>query len=364
MEKYKIVYQDLFYKIKSGVFPSGTILPTETQLAKEYSVSKITIKTALDLLKAKGLVIRKKKLGTVVRQGVINGKGEKFIAIIFPDFDNIDTRITGILNEIATNKNIKISFFNSYDEINKEREILIRLLSQKISGLIIMPTSKTENVDVLSMFATAKIPTVCIDFVPYGIDAPVVSSNNYDGMYQLTNYLIRAGHARIGYYPFCDNMYQTESDRFRGFLAALIDNGISVNKDFLFRSNAISTYHIINSVGNEDKTIGKDFIKQYMKLGEKPTAVMCVNDSCAATIVSSLSEIGLNVPNDLSVTGFDSLAFSNYYSLTSVSQNFAEIYKTALVTLINKIEGKSIPSLDIKIKTFIVQRSSVKDLNN
>jgi len=362
MEKYKLVYQDLFYKIKSGEYSSGTVLPTETILAKEYNVSKITVKTALDLLKAKGLVIRRKRLGTVVKRGVINGNGEKFIAIVFPDFDNIDTRITAILNEIATEKNVKISFFDSNDEINKEREILTYLLSQKLSGLIIMPTTKTENVDVLSMFLTAQIPTVCIDFVPYGIEAPVIASNNYDGMYNLANYLVSIGHTAIGYYPFCDNMYQTESDRFRGYLSALATNGISVSKDFLFKTSAVSTYHIINSVSKDDKSIGEDFVSQYEKLSAKPTAVMCVNDSCAGAVVSALNERGYKVPEDISVTGFDNLAFSNYYSLTTVSQNFAEIYKTALTTLINRIEGKNVSKLEVKIKTFTIHRSSVKNL--
>lgn len=364
MEKYKRIYKDLFYKIKTGELQSGTKLPTEDELAQEYGVSKITVKTALNLLKTEGLVLRKKRLGTVVLNGVINTSGEKLIAVVFSGFDHLDIRIVNGLKQIATEKNVRLAFFDSVTDLQKEREILCWLLSENIAGLILMPLSPVGNLDVLSMFSIQKIPMVFMDFPAYTPFAPTITSDNFEGMYNMVKYLISLGHRDIGFFPFSDHFFPTETARFEGYCRALTDSGIPINNDYLFTSSVHEIYSIMASVATDNMKAGKEFFESYRKLTLKPTAVVCVNDLCAYGLIETSKLYGVAVPERLSVTGFDNLAVSVKSNITTVAQNFSEISQTALLTLLRKIEGTSNAPALIKIRTVLVRRDSVSKLTD
>lgn len=362
MEKYKRIYKDLYYKIKSGELPSGSKLPTEAELAKAYSVSKITVKTALNLLKSEGLVIRKKRLGTVVLNGIVNPSADKLIAVVFSGFDHLDIRIVNGLKQIALTKNVKLTFFDSAFKLDKEREILGYLLSENIAGLILMPVSQGGNIEAVSMFAVQKIPVVFMDFPSFPAFAPTVTSDNYGGAYEMTSYLVEAGHTRIGFFPYSERFYPTERERFEGYCRALVDHGIPISDDYLFTSSARDTYSIIASVTNAEPDSAAGFYKKYDALASKPSAVVCVNDLCAHAVIEEGKRRGVAVPENLSVTGFDNLAVSVKDDITTVAQDFAEISKTALLTLLRKIDGSVNEPTKIKIRTVLVRRDSVKKL--
>lgn len=362
MEKYKRIYKELYYRIKSGDIPAGTVLPTEAQLAAQYGVSKITAKTALNLLKADGLVLRKKRLGTVVLNGIVNFSGDKLIAIVFSGFDHLDIRFTNSLTQVAKSKNVKLAFFDSKISSEKEREILLYLISENIAGLILMPLSQGGNLDVISLFAIQKIPVVYMDFPSHALFAPTVTSDNFGGMYMMVKYLIDCGHRSIGFFPYSDHFYPTENDRFEGYCRALIDNGIPIGNDFLFSASAISTYSLMSSVSTADMNVAEEFFDSYLKLNPKPTALVCVNDLSAHAVIAAAKERGVRVPEDLSVTGFDNLTVSAKREITTVAQNFAEIAKTALLTLIRKIDGVNNEPPVIRLHTVLIKRDSVQKL--
>ncbi len=364
MEKYKSIYKDLYYKIKSNEIAVGSKLKTENELAEEYGVSKITVKTALNLLKEDGLVLRKKRLGTVVIGGATNPNAEKLVAIIYSDFDNVSFRLINGLKEIATDKNVNFSFFDSRNNTEKEREILNYLLTKNIAGLILMPITQGDNIDVISMFAVQKIPVVFMDFASHPSYAPTVTSDNFGGMHEIVSFLIRSGHKRIGFFPYSNSFLPTEQARFEGYTQALIENGIPLNRDYLFTTTVPSIHSILVPSDRSDLKAAGNFYKQYDSLTDKPTAVVCVNDSCAHVIIEVGKSRGVRVPEDLSVTGFDNLAFAVTDNLTTAAQNFAEISKTAFLTLLRQIERPAPKPITIKIHTVLIKRDSVKKLEN
>lgn len=364
MEKYRKIYQDLFYKIKTGEIPLNTKLPTEKELAEQYGVSVITVKAALNLLKNDGLIVQKKRLGSVVVNGIAaNCTQLPLIAIVFSGFDHLDLRITNGLKKIAKEKNILVSFFDSGFDTQKEREILQYLLSENIAGLILMPISQRGNIDVLSMFAIQKIPVVFMDFPAYALDVPTVSSDNFDGMYNAVKYLIDCGHRYIGFFPFSDRLCPTEQDRFSGYCRALTDNGIPVSKDYLFSSYKY-TYSVMEAITKTNMECAEEFFAKYNSLSLKPTAVVCVNDLCAFALIETGKKYGIKVPEHLSLIGFDNLSASVKSNLTTVSQNFSEIAQTALSTLLRKIQenGTLPPFFHIKLKTVLVRRDTVRKI--
>ena len=364
MEKYKRIYKDLYYKIKTGEIPSGTKLPTEEQLAAQYGVSKITAKAALNLLQKDGLVIRKKRLGTLVLNDVVNALGEKLIAIVFSGFDHLDTRFINGLKQLAAPMGVKLAFFDSKISPEKEREILLFLLSENIAGLILMPTSQDHNLDVISAFEVQKIPVVYMDFPLLGSIAPTVTSDNFGASYDLVKYLLEMGHREIGFFPYSDSFIPTERDRFRGYCRALIENGIPINADYLFPISARCMYTMISSVSAMDMTGAEEFFARYESLDRKPTAIVCINDLSAYAVITVARKRGLSVPEDLSVTGFDNLTVATKWDITTVAQNFTEIAKNALQVLIRRMEGSTVELPTVKIKTVLIRRESVSRISS
>ena len=360
MEKYRVVYKDLYYKIKSGKIATGELLPTEEKLAEQYGVSRITVKTALNLLKAEGLVTRIRHKGTVVLRGEIRQPTEgRLIAIVFSGFDHLDIRIVNGLRQIAAKQNFRICFFDTESNVQKERETLQFLLSENIAGLIFMPLSRASCPDVISLFAVQKIPVVDMDFPTYALRATTVTSDNFGGMHAITEYLIRQGHRTIGFFPYHDRYLPTESARFEGYCHALVENGIPVNPDYLFTAPFPTTYSLIASYSSSDSDAAEEFFREYSRLPQKPTAIACVNDICAHALISVCKKHGVRVPEDLSVTGFDNLGVSAQANITTVAQDFAEIAKIAVSALLRKIDGNEKDANEIRIHTVLIRRETV-----
>ncbi len=363
MEKYKKIYEDLYYEIKSGKYSNGDILPKEEELCAKYNVSRITAKHALDLLKEKGLVKRKKRLGTVVDTNDFSSKQTKgFIAVVFTHFQNCANRIYHGLRELADKHNANLSFFDSEGSVKKEREILSFLLAQNVLGLILMPIGPVTNMDIVSQFKIQKIPLAFMDFAISGIRAPLITSDNFRGAYTLTQYLIQQGHRNIAYFPYTEAFLSTEEKRFKGYIEALIDNGIAPAPDFFlsFKNTQTSSTNVFSA----DFKDAENAVEQLIKLPVRPTAVVCVNDIHAYTLSEAAEKAGLIIPDDLSVTGFDNLAASINENITTIGQNFGEIARNALLAVLRQLESGTADNYTVKIPTVLIERNSVKPVSS
>ena len=108
MTLYQKIYDDLYMKIQSGRYKAGDVLPTEEQICTLYGVSRITATRALNDLKAKGFIERKKKKGSVVLPvpgAVPERNNSRKIAVVFSYFDNFDSKIVNALAPFAQKKN-------------------------------------------------------------------------------------------------------------------------------------------------------------------------------------------------------------------------------------------------------------------
>lgn len=360
MEKYKKIYEDFYYAIKSGKYANGDVLPTELELCKTYGVSRITAKHALELLREKGLVKRKRRLGTVVElKDFSQRQTQGFIAVVFTHFQNCDNRIYHGLRELAEKHRFNLSFFDSESSVEKEREILSFLLTQNVLGLIHMPLGRVTNIDLVSQFTLHKIPLAFMDFPISGIRAPLITSDNFGGMYALTKYLIRLGHRDIAYYPYTDALLPTESERFRGYCEALLEAGITVRPELLLVDKNSSALHLA-PILKEDTYSAEKAVQTLLKMPSRPSAVVCVNDISAHTLTVAAEKEGLSVPEKLSVTGFDNLSLSIYENITTAGQNFGEIARNALIAVLRQLEkGVSNEDYTVKIPTVLIERKSV-----
>ena len=226
--------------------------------------------------------------------------------------------------------------------------------------MIFMPLGRVSNIDLLSQFALHKIPLAFLDFSVSGIRAPLVTSDNFGGMYALTQYLIKRGHRKIAYYPYSDAFLPTEAERFRGYCAALVDSGIAIVPEY-FLAGSLSPVRIAGDVISADFQSAKKAADGIFHAAQRPTAVVCVNDVSAHCLAAAVEARGLSVPRDLSVTGFDNLSASISENITTVGQNFGEIARNALTAVLLQLE-KGVPAGDyvVRVPTVLVERSSVR----
>ncbi len=230
--------------------------------------------------------------------------------------------------EVAT-KAVSKECFTMLEILSKknERELeLSKLVSEdRVDGLIIIGLLKE---DYLSMIIkNAKMPLVCLDFYDKNHDCNCVVTDNYFGMYKLTNYLFEMGHTNVGY---VGTLLYTNSitDRYFGYCKALLEHGKKVRKDWIIEDRDMDT-------GVRDK----DFSFQLPE--EMPTSFVCNCDMTAGIFVEALREKGYRVPEDVSVVGFDNYPIPGVCNLgiTTYEVDIREMARKTINLLLKQIAG-------------------------
>ncbi|NCU26302.1 LacI family transcriptional regulator, partial [Candidatus Nomurabacteria bacterium] len=178
-----------------------------------------------------------------------------------------------------------------------------------------------------------------------------IRSDNYSGSYDAVRYLISKGHERI---VFCvpDLKKQDYSDRYRAYRDLLEKNGLSeINKDNVIEYSKCSINQISTIL--ERKLIGST---------DKPTAFFVNSDQQIMQLMSILNNIGLYVPEDISVVGFDDNDFSEFLRppITTVRQPFFRMGREAGLSVIKLLNsGSSEFNHDLTLDTELIVRKSV-----
>ncbi|KKI93227.1 LacI family transcriptional regulator [Bacillus sp. SA1-12] len=195
------------------------------------------------------------------------------------------------------------------------------------------------------------IPIVLVDHEEPLIPADTVFNNNFDGSAMLTNYLIGLGHKNL---RFVGDIEYSRSffDRWLGFRSVLESNGI-VNS----YPDPLTT---LKFSGNADI---KQHIKEWIQgkqVDQLPTAFVCANDSIALSTISALKELGMKVPEQISVTGFDNIkeSYQTAPNLTTVNVAKEELGKRAVAMLIRRQKSKDSPTEKILLSGVIMHRET------
>lgn len=153
-------------------------------------------------------------------------------------------------------------------------------------------------------------------------DGPCVYIDDRDAAYEITEHLIQLGHQRIGFL-WGGAQHRSSGERYAGYEAALKDYGIALDKHLVVPG---------------DYTFDDGFrgARRLLALREPPTAIFGSNDEIAAGVLAAAKSVGLNVPYDLSIAGFEDSPFSrqSWPALTTAKQATEEIARHAARLLI------------------------------
>jgi LacI family transcriptional regulator len=190
-------------------------------------------------------------------------------------------------------------------------------------------------------------PIVSIDPLMSNPNYPSVHATNYQGATEAMNYLLGLGHHRIG---FISGRAELESSnrRLKGYGDALEKAGFSIDEKLI-------------ASGDYTTETGAKCTRELLSLSNPPTAIFASNDQSAMGVYQVAREMGLRIPEDLSVVGFDNIMESKYMGLTTVDQFIYEMGFVATQMLIKLINGEELESQTYKMQTQLVIRSSCRE---
>ena len=324
---------------KAGVSPKTV----SRVINQETSVSKATYEKVSRIVKDMNF------LPNISAQRLVSDT-IKAIGLIVPRLGSpyASELISVILNKCKENDYISVVYPVETDR--KESEKIIALYLQRhIDGFIFAPPGSDDDF-LLEYLDKKNIPTILITpNSPYR-DFNVVKATDKMGGYQAANYLISLGHKNIGIIT-CIPSRTFAQERLQGYKEALIAHGIKINEDYiLYGDNSFSS--------------GFSASKKLISLKDAPTAIFACNDEMALGAESVIYKMGLKIPDNISLIGFDDIPLISELSvpLTTIKQPVEDIGGIAVSLLIQLIEKKHVEKKVYEIPTELVIRNSCKKI--
>jgi len=351
---------------------------TEAALANDFNCSRITAKRALDELTQEGIIERRKGSGSYladfsVRSDVDEGKN---ITLIFPYgylASNLMTYFFGSSDMLSGRGYVPGIIAGSSDSVTGE-ELISRAVNSGCAGIIFYPERDNDTTELLTTLSVEDFPIVVIDKQFSGIPINAVTSDNYEGARVVTQLLYDKGHRNIAFVAdYNINTRSTIKDRFLGYAMAHKANGLRINLDNIVsdfnRSLKESYPDIYNQVFNilpladSQHSFFADIITRLINSGV--TAIVGSNDLVAMYMVKTCEHMGLSVPEDLSIVGFDDHVLLQHMGvpITTVRQDFYGMGYRAAELLMKKIDNRAMPAEKVVFPVELVERTSIKTLN-
>lgn len=352
--KYQWVADVLRKEIASGAFQDGQALLTELELKDRFGVSRQTVRQAISLLEADGLVHRRRGSGTYVTHGPRKHGSVLNVAVITTYItDYIFPSIVRGVESVLSTENCVMSLSATYNSPERERALLLRLLETPLDGLIVEGTQTAlpnPNTALYEKLWERNIPLVFINgYYPQLPQAVHVVTDDEAGGSQAAEILLEAGLTRLGGVFKSDDMQGVL--RHEGFMKALRARGLSP------RPQDVCWF----STGNKPRFLleepGKSFLDS---LGGRVEGLVCYNDEVALQLLEQLALRGLSVPEDLSLVSFDNSAYAAVCSpkLTSLSHPKEAFGREAAGKLLRMMRGLGEKSAVLPWE--LVWRESVK----
>lgn len=178
------------------------------------------------------------------------------------------------------------------------------------------------------------------------IPVPSVTIDNRRAAYDATRHLLDLGHRDIAYIGGA-NDFSLSRDRLKGFKSALSRAGLKADESKLFS-------------GDFTPGFGLDAARSILGQKSRPTAIFCASDELAMGAMSAAHGLGLSIPRDLSVVGFDDIEFAAYCipPLTTVRQPMAELGRRAMHMMLQLLEGEAVADSQLVLPHELIVRGS------
>ena len=330
--------------------------PTIQDLAKELNISSTTVWRALNDSERVSPKTRERVLAaakklnyrpSLVAQTLLRGKTQT-LGVVVPMIGNpVYAALVRAVEQIAFDHKYNVILCDTNFQVDREREYVDLLSRRRVEGVIVIPFAARSGGNAepggtlagyshLVDLVHQRVPVVSMQQDVPGEEVDSVSPDNRPAARALTEHLIRLGHRRIGYlHGGIPEWHQPMHERFEGFRDALAAAGIGFDESLAMQVGSIPT--IMNDGG---PAFDADKVEAYLRRPDRPTAVCAPVDILAVKILAvARDRVGLRVPQDLAITGFDDIQAAShcYPTLTTVRHPSLQIGHRAAELLFERI---------------------------
>lgn len=284
----------------------------------------------------------------------------KIIGLIVPSVANpFWGMVARDVESVALTYGYQVLLCNAERNPVRERHYAESLWASGVRGVIF--GSSPISFEHLAPLAKRGLLVVAFDRQAQSADQVVASSVGVDnvlGGRLAAEHLISLGHRHIG---FLSGPIRTVSrrDRLDGHFTALVEAGIEPDPGLIWEGSSISAYGDI-----EGADLGRIGARALLDRPYRPTAICAINDMYALGAYAGASDLGLRVPDDVSIVGFDdiSIAAVAQPALTTVKQPLSAMMQAVVTSLISRLEGvQTIPAEHIIVPPELIIRSSTTE---
>lgn len=362
--KHQFISRQLTTEIIAGKYRQTGRLPSEAQFIKRFGVSRPTIGHALKELQNQGLIERRRGSGTYIRTDRdaprVAATSVPQLGMIVPSLRHTEIfeSICGELASIA-----RVNDFGFWWEGNASSAIEAKMtveeagalcskfIEQKVAGVVFVPFEhqadrEAANRRIIERLQQAGIPVVLLDrdigAFPGRSSYDLIGVDNFAGGYMLAEHLIKLGARRLAYVmrPLTAS---TVDARIAGARIAMKAYGLEEPAPFVYSG---------------DPTDIK-FVRSFAQ-SHQLDAILCTSDHIAAQLLQSLMRLGIRVPKDLRIVGFDNVRFASLLTipLTTMEQPCRDIAITTFNALRERIKNPTLPPRTLMLTPRIVVRET------
>ncbi|MCM3724884.1 GntR family transcriptional regulator [Neobacillus cucumis] len=339
-KKYDIVKQEIKSSILDGTFQPLQKISSESELMKQFGVSRHTVRAAIGELVNEGWLYREQGAGTFcadrkMDHRLTSGGKQKNIAIITTFIsDYIFPSIIRGAESYLSRHGYNVSLFSTNNDHENEKRILERILSEPFDGVIVEPTksaTSNPNINYYLNIERQNIPYIMINAYYEELEPLSITMNDEKGGYIQAEHLIQLGHTNIVGFFKTDDLQGAK--RMKGFIKAHRNYGIPINP------NGIVTYNT-----SEKATKPLEALAKFLSLDRevRPSAVVCYNDELAISLLDVLREKNIRVPEDLSLVGFDNSFMGKLteVKLSTIDHPQSKMGETAAEIIVDLLKEK------------------------
>ncbi|WP_160724410.1 GntR family transcriptional regulator [Bacillus sp. USDA818B3_A] len=367
--KYNMVKEEITEWITSGKVQPGEKIYSENELVKMFGVSRHTIRQAVGDLVHEGWLYREQGAGTFCSNKMLqtnsksetappvqlntNGKNIGVITTYISDY--IFPSIIKGVESYLTAQGYSLTFACTDNDVEKEKQCLQTMLSRNIDGLIVEPTRSSNynpNIQYYLELERNNIPYLMINQFYSQLMPPHIIMNDEHGGFIATEHLIKLGHEKIV------GLFKTDDlqgvNRMQGFIRAFREHNLA------FFPEMVITF----TTEDKDSTLIEK-LQKFFTNDDKPTAIVCYNDQLALQVLFMLRGLGLRVPEDVSIVGYDdsSLAEATDVKLTSITHPKMDMGIEAAKWIVSAVEKKGNNTHSTVYEPELVVRNSTAALD-
>lgn len=280
-------------------------------------------------------------------------KKTNVIGIILSGINSYYTASIEAVSHVCQANNYSIMIATNSTEqncIDRELENFRLLAKKQVDGIVFFASLVDgKHIELLKKITT-KIPIVSIGYECSELSMPCVLQDDYGGARKAMEYLIANGHRRIGFISGPEYNFGARK-RYCAYQDVLQENGYAVDKRYVRQ-------------GTFSKKSGYSAMKSILECEERPTAVFTANDDMAIGAMRLIYDIGMRIPEDISIIGFDDVDVAAYLNpeLTTVRQEQYDTGFQAAQMLIQSIEEQTVKIKKVIMDQTLIIRSSTRKI--